>query len=343
MTEEYNTPMPPLFAPGSLKRLTRADTPRPYRFQATAELSRDLDILLFLDRVDYATSDQIVRAVGGSQRNVKNRLRLFFDHKVLTRPPLQHVLLHGFHNPPLIYGLGAAGKRLLIEHGKLSQDGRDYTRKAARVVPLQLAHTIEVTELILQFEAACRDHTQVRLFDQHELLEHMPDSTRASRHPFACEVVVELPQLSDPLALTVIPDRLLALGFANGTRSAHAIEWDRGTESIGTSRTRLVGKSSFRKKLMAYWHAWRQQLHTSRWGFTTGFRVLTITTTEARLRSMIGAQREVAGDTGLFLYTTAERLLDQGPFGSIWSSSSEDGLCLLPPALQPALEVPRGR
>ena len=46
---------------------------------------------------------------------------------------------------------------------------------------------------------------------------------------------------------------------------------------------------------------------------------------------MIDAQRQVTNDTarGLFLYTTPQRLADEGAFGRVWMSSETDGVSLL--------------
>ena len=71
----------------------------------------------------------------------------------------------------------------------------------------------------------------------------------------------------------------------------------------------LVGKSSFRRKLLGYYQLWREGLHTSQWGFKA-FRVLTVTPSEKRIENMIAVQKEIVGEQGsnLFLFTTPNRL-----------------------------------
>jgi hypothetical protein len=313
----------------TFKRLTRAPDPRPFRFQA-----RDLEILRTVARFGNADADQIHGQVGGSKRNVCNRLRLLFDHGFLTRPALQHVVLHAFHslgNQPLVYGLGQRGARLLAEHGERINDKADYTLRSARVVPLQLAHTIEVTGLVMLFDAACRS-AGLRLVDHQQLLDYLPAPTLASGNPLSCVLTVNVPHLRQPLDLTVIPDRIMSVVYPDDTRHSYAIEVDRGSMSVGTSRSRLIGKSTYRKKLIGYFHLWKQGLHEQRWGFKSGFRVLTVTTSETRIRSMLAAQREITGNTGhgLFLYTTRERLAALGAFGPAWTSTLADEVSLLP-------------
>lgn len=330
-TYNKSQPMPTIFATAP-KRLTPASEPKSFRFQASDDNSRDLAILQLVARVGNASSDQIVRHVvdtlGGSERGTRNRLKLLFDHKFLTRPKLQYVTLTTY-NAPLCYGLGTRGARLLAEHGERINDKLDWSAKGAQV-PLQLAHTLDVAEFVLAFDAACRDLPGLHLLDQTTLVDFMPEVTRAAANPFSCVVPVKLPNKREPLDLTVIPDRLLCVHYANNTRHAYALELDRGTMPVGDKKSKLVGRSTFRKKLLAYYHLWNQDLHDQRWGFKGGFRVLTVTTSEARIRSMLEAQREITAVSQLFLYSTPQRLSTHGAFGPAWITSTHDDVSLLP-------------
>ena len=125
----------------------------------------------------------------------------------------------------------------------------------------------------------------------------MRPSTRASTLKTAREA----------LTIGVIPDRVFSLAFADRTRLNFALELDRGTMDIKSRQ--LVGKSSFRRKLLGYYQLWKEGLHTSQWGFKA-FRVLTVTPSEKRIENMIAVQREIVGEQGsnLFLFTTPKRL-----------------------------------
>ena len=81
----------------------------------------------------------------------------------------------------------------------------------------------------------------------------------------------------------------------------------------------LVGKSSFRRKLMGYYEFWRERLHTTQWGFQA-FRVLTVTPSEKRIENMLAAQRDIVGKQGsnLFLFTTPKRLAEKSPLADVW-------------------------
>ena len=56
--------------------------------------------------------------------------------------------------------------------------------------------------------------------------------------------------MTRPLTIPVIPDRLFAPDISRHTRHHFALELDRGTMDIWANR--LVGKSSIRRKLIAY-------------------------------------------------------------------------------------------
>ena len=71
---------------------------------------------------------------------------------------------------------------------------------------------------------------------------------------------------------------MFSLAFENRTRLNFALELDRGTMDIKSRQ--LVGKSSFRRKLLGYYQLWKEGLHTNQWGFNA-FRVLTVTPSES--------------------------------------------------------------
>jgi hypothetical protein len=134
----------------------------------------------------------------------------------------------------------------------------------------------------------------------------------------------------DAISVTIpaIPDRLFTLTYDDATTHAFALELDRGTMPIWTNR--LVGTSSFRRKLLAYTIAREERRHAQAWGFSS-FRILTMTTGEGRIASMIEAQRRVAPQCppGFFLYSTQERIAHYGALGPAWITSKNDDVSLL--------------
>src|SRR5262249_14365233 len=140
--------------------------------------------------------------------------------------------------------------------------------------------------------------------------------------PFRLRVTVQYEGRS--VALNVIPDRLISLVLPDNRRHNACVEQDRATMSIAARR--LSGKSSFGRKIRAYFAAWQDERHRDQWGFQ-GFRVLTITSSEARIKGMLTLQRKITNNraAAMFLYTTPERLAQRSAFAPIWISADGDG------------------
>jgi hypothetical protein len=131
-----------------------------------------------------------------------------------------------------------------------------------------------------------------------------------------------------PVSLNAIPDRVVSLVLPDNRRHNFCIEIDRATMSVAARR--LSGKSSFGRKVRAYFAAWQQDRHKEQWAFQ-GFRVLTVTPSESRIKSMLTVQRRLTHNraAAMFLYTTPQRLSEHGPFAPIWISADGDGQRLL--------------
>ncbi len=287
---------------------------------------RDIAILRVIGQFRFLSSQQVQRIVGGSERGVRNRLRNLFSHGYLDRPAHQRAELAAFLNPPLVYGLGKNGARLLANLGSPLDHRLDWTTKNTRATSPFLAHTIEVAETMMAFTSACHGDAAPGLVDHHELLPFMPEQTSDAHDPFSLRV--RFRHRSQDVAVAVVPDRLFALHFSDGRQFNFALELDRGTMDIDAKR--LVGKSSFRRKLLGYFHAWRDKRHSAVWGFKS-FRVLTVTTSEVRIDNMLATQRDVARECppGLFLYSTLERLAHHGALGPAWVTMKSDTVSLL--------------
>ncbi len=106
---------------------------------------------------------------------------------------------------------------------------------------------------MIAFELACRNEGAPALIDHHDLLPYLPEKTREDDAPFHARVTVR--GAREPLTIGVIPDRVFSLAFEGQTRLNFALELDRGSMDIKARQ--LVGKSSFRRKLIGYYQLWR--------------------------------------------------------------------------------------
>jgi hypothetical protein len=258
-----------------------------------------------------------------SEQHVGRRLQWLFDSGYLDRPRQQEHELSSFDF--LIYALARKGADLIADSVPYINPNLEWSTKNTRVTIPHLRHTVETTGAILHVERACRERG-VRLLDHHDLIPYFPATTRELSDPFRLRVAVQHEGRSVPL--NAIPDRLISVLLPDERRHNFCIEIDRATMSVAARR--LSGKSSFGRKIRAYFAAWQQNRHREQWGFQ-GFRVLSVVPSESRIKGMLTVQRKITSNraAAMFLYTTPQRLAERGAFAPIWISADGDGQWLL--------------
>lgn len=315
--------MPPVAPP--LKRLSR-----PAELPAFRVTPRDVAILAAVSQFRFLNAKQIAALDGGSHAQVRRRLKALWAHKFLDRPKNQHAYLAAFAdagNVPLTYGLATRGARLLKEHGIDANDKLDWTLKNRRASALHLAHTLETATAMIAFAAGVHA-AGLQLIDHHQLIDLMPEKTRALKDPFRVRVSVSLPGNPKPHTIGVCPDRLFSIVDGDMRRN-FALEIDRGTEPVNA---KSLNRSSFRRKLTGYFHLWREGLHTEQWAMKS-FRLLTIGPSEKRIANMMAVQQDVTGGAaaGLFLYALPDDIETHGALGPAWRTASGERVALHDP------------
>ena len=81
------------------------------------------------------------------------------------------------------------------------------------------------------------------------------------------------------------------------------------------TRTTLT-QTSFARKLLAYEATWANKVHQRHLGIPR-FRVLTVTTSAARVTSLLEACSQLKRGHGLFLFTDTS-VLEQDPLAAVW-------------------------
>jgi hypothetical protein len=268
---------------------------------------RDIQLLAAVARFRFLFSEQLQRIDGGSGRGVRNRLLHLARAGYLMR--VQSNVTMSF-----AYGLANTGARLLAARGFGVNHRLDWSDRNERT-QFFLAHTTQIADVLLYFERAAAGVAQLR--DHHELMSGS-GSVIGIANSGALRVPVS--PRHRPLVVPIIPDRLFGLTYPDTTTHHFALELDRGTMDIWANR--LVGKSSFRRKLIGYTTAREQRRFADMWGFKS-FRVLTVTTSEDRIAHMLDAQRRATPQcpAGFFLYSTLQRLAQHGALGPAWSTS----------------------
>ena len=170
-----------------------------------------------------------------------------------------------------------------------------------------------VADFMVSLECALRAHPNIKLIRAHNIMRR------------AWTMTTNVP--GDDVEVAVTPDKAFGLEFADsGRRNYFLVEADRSTMPI--ERPSLA-QSSFKKKLLAYYHGHKAHYHSERWGIP-GFRVLTITKSAERLASMIATVKKIAAGKGsnVFLFAdlaSADRL---DPLSFRWISGKGEAVCL---------------
>jgi hypothetical protein len=131
-------------------------------------------------------------------------------------------------------------------------------------------------------------------------------------------------KISSRLKLGVIPDYVFALDFKDKSGTSNRaflfLEADRATMPV--IRKNLL-QTSFYRKLRAYEATWSQSIHQTQFGFHR-FRVLTVTTSTERVKSLVAACAKLERGQGLFLFadrTVLEKVGDM--FSPIWQTGKQ--------------------
>jgi hypothetical protein len=313
--------MEPVKSPRArVRRFSRSDKAKPIALTV-----RDLNLLANVARHRFLTSAQLAAMDGGSPQNVVRSLRLLFDHRYLDRPASHLVMVPLQGTRPLVYAVGQRGARALRAHGHLVDDRADWTEKNKRAGAVFVEHTLEIAEFMVRLELECRAHDQVEFVGEQLIIAGSPQATRQAREPLRWEV--ERIERGRKVALSVVPDGLFALKFADGTASYFLLEIDRGT--IPIKRTDTAGSAAWRKniayKLATYFEGWQAERHVQQFGVKQ-VRVLLLTSSEARMKHMLSALHELTGDRGtaFFLFGHREMLQSAGPLDIEWINGRGD-------------------
>jgi protein involved in plasmid replication-relaxation len=276
---------------------------------------RDLQILRAVERHRLLRSTHLTALADGSPQTTLRRLQLLFHHGYLDRPAAQlDWYVRG--SEPLAYALGNRGAQALAAGGELKSGALRWESKNRDFSRLFLRHTLAVAEVMVAFEVACRDRKGVALIQPQEVLGAAPPETRRLRLPFRWQVDVREGEKLHRLG--VEPDRVFGLRFAEAPEDRQVayffLEADRGTMPVAR---RGLGQTSFRRKLLSYRETWRQGLHKAHLGIPN-FRVLTVTTSEERVRHLVAACRSLGGGPRLFLFADQEELGRGDILGHEW-------------------------
>ena len=278
--------------------------PRLPRFQRVPTVApiklteRDHKIIRLIHRHRFLRSHQIIALIGGSAQPLSRRLQWLFHHGYLERPRAQLQYYERTGSQPIAYGLGnKSGSLLKLNPASWGEKNRGVGR-------MYLAHALLVSAVMVSLELACRQHG-IRLLPEDEL--NLPVET-----PLHWRV-----KLRDGTRLGVIPDRVFALEYADQKgqlqRIYYFLEADRGTMPVVRQK---LSQTSFYRKLLAYEASWTSKVHQRHLGIPR-FRVLTVTTSAARVKSLLDACSRLQRGHGLFLFAD-QSVLQKDLLAAVW-------------------------
>jgi hypothetical protein len=250
-------------------------------------------------------SSQIKSLLAQNSSHILRRLQLLYHHGFLERPRAQLDYYHQGGSREIVYGLGNKGEALLKKKsGTLVQQLR-WGEKSRSVGRLFLEHALLVSDIMVSLELACRAAGNVRLLQG----EDVPFWGKNHRRPLSLKWYVKL---NNPVKLGVIPDRILALDSADKSEDRNPsfffLEADRGTMPVIRKN---LEQTSFYRKLLAYEATWAQGIHRSKFGFNR-FRVIAVTKSPARVKSLVEACSKLKTGHGLFLFSDEASLKAHG-------------------------------
>jgi DNA-binding Lrp family transcriptional regulator len=258
--------------------------------------ARDRQIIRLVHRHRFLRSSHIVALIGGSSQQILRRLQLLYHHGYLERPRAQidYHQYGGSHH--MVYGIGNKGAALLKEEFSIPFDQLNWSAKNHSVGRIFIEHALLVSDIMVRIELACRENGRIRLLWGDELA--CSSTISRNRQQFKWKITV-----SNGVKVGIIPDRVFALesSGAGGNRDCafFFLEADRGTMPVIRRR---LSQTSFFRKLLAYESTWSQSIHRTRFGFHR-FRVLTVTTSDKRMRVLANACAQLKSGHGLFLFT----------------------------------------
>jgi hypothetical protein len=274
------------------------------RFQRVATFApiqlteRDHDLLRLVHRHRFLRSHQIIALIDGSAQNLSRRLQWLFHHGYLERPRAQLQYYERDGSKAIAYGLGnKSGSLLQLNPAAWGEKNRGIGR-------MYLAHALLVSDVMVSLELACRQHG-IRLLHEDEL--NLPLEA-----PLHWRV-----KIRDGTKLGVIPDHVFALEYADQNaqvqRVYYFLEADRGTMPVVRQK---LSQTSFYRKLLAYEATWTNKVHQRHLGIPR-FRVLTVTTSAARVKSLLDACSRLQRGHGLFLFAD-ESVLQKDLLSAVW-------------------------
>jgi DNA-binding Lrp family transcriptional regulator len=275
-----------------------------------------VEIIRQIARHRLIRSTHVAELVGRSVDRTNDRLRSLFHAGYIDRPRAQLDYYPMAGSAPMVYALANRGARLLRERDGINFTNLELSRKNREAGRPFIEHQIEIVNFQVALQRASRGRSDVRFVHPDEIVNESPGPTYLSHKPFAVRV-----RLSDKGVMRdvgVVPDLVFGLDLADHSRRNFTVEIDRGTMPIVRADP---DQTSFARKMRLYLTVHAAKLHERQFNWKN-FRVLTVTTDQRRVASMIDVLRRMrvphSPGPALFLFTTFNAIHASNPLEHEW-------------------------
>jgi hypothetical protein len=266
--------------------LLQSNTVRRPRFTRAAPLPirltpDDLAILLHVAKHRFLRSTHLVWLLPErSEKKLIERLGTLFHNGYLDRPPAQLDYYATGGSAPMVYALGSRGALALSGRTTDDRSSLDWTSKNRGVGKLFIEHALLIADMMVAGEHTARVHPRMKLIEMDDVAAvklTAPVMMNGRRHE-----------------LTVVPDKVFGFEIG-GKRKYFFVEADRATMPI---TRRDLNQTSYSRKLLAYVAGGGKLNLFGRQFGIDNFRVLSVTTSNDRMTSMIDALRVATNRKG---------------------------------------------
>ena len=267
---------------GSTRRARfRRDDPQPLRLTTD-----DIAVIRHVARHRFLRSTHLIQLLTWrSPKKLLERLGALYHNGYLDRPRAQLDYYATIGSAPIVYAVGNRGAAMIAQLDGLPRAKVDWTDKNRTAGRLFIEHTLLIADLAVSLEVVCIQRRDVRFIDAREILSLAPEATRIAKDPWALPARIHHANATQDVH--VIPDKVFGLDFTIvRKRSYFFVEADRGTMPVMRRHSK---QTSFHQKLLAYLAGGgTANAHGKKLGIGN-FRVLTITTSEERIATMLEA------------------------------------------------------
>jgi hypothetical protein len=238
---------------------------------------RDVRVVEAVHRCRVLRREQIERLLFPSKNTANARLKRLHQHGYLARRRLP--VEQGQGSSQALYLLATRGAQLVAERLGVDVAEIGWSRSRNHVTPLFLEHTLMVNDIRVAIErAAARQGYSVSRWLTEDELKVRPDRLWVPTGH------------GGQRRIALVPDAYCCLE-ADGRRAHFLLEADRATEAHGR----------WAQKVAAYLAYVRSGAYGRRYG-TECLRVLTVTTSETRLRNLLRTTEQAQGGA-MFWFT----------------------------------------